>query len=310
MLAAATTAGDRLEEAERRLFAHYDLDVASRFVALTDPPLRVRVLEAGDGDPVLLVHGSGMAAATWAPMLAQLRGRRAIAVDLPGFGLSDALDYSGRPLREHAVAQLTSLLNALELARAPIVGTSLGAMWALCMALDRPERVSAVAALGVPAVALPGTRGDPFFTAMTTPVVRSLVSRMPAPPSAGVVRKTMRTPLGADAVARLPQPFFEVVHQIMRRPGWKRAMRTHLALAFKAGRLRPENPLTDDELRRIEAPVLFILGTSDVYGPTSIGERAVSVMPHARLVAFAGAGHAPFMDDPARCASLIEELLS
>ena len=105
----------------------------------------MRVLESGDGPPLLLVHGSGMAASTWAPLMARLPGRRLIAVDLPGFGLSDPLDYGGRSLREHAVAQLTSLLDALGLERVPIVGTSLGAMWALCLALDAPQRVSAVA---------------------------------------------------------------------------------------------------------------------------------------------------------------------
>jgi pimeloyl-ACP methyl ester carboxylesterase len=38
-------------------------------------------------------------------------------------------------------------------------GTSLGAMWALCFALEAPERVVAVVAIGMPAVALPGVRG-------------------------------------------------------------------------------------------------------------------------------------------------------
>ena len=77
-----------------------------------------------------------MSAPTWVPMLAHLGGRRVHSVDLPGFGLSDPLDYSGRTLRGHAVAQLGSLLDALELEQATIAGTSLGAMWALCLALD------------------------------------------------------------------------------------------------------------------------------------------------------------------------------
>ena len=120
---------------------------------------------AGQGEPLVLVHGSGMSAPTWAPMLAHLGDRRVHAVDLPGFGLSDPLDYSGRTLRGHAVAQLGSLLDALELEQATIAGTSLGAMWALCLALERPERVRRVVAIGIPAVALPGMKGDPFFAA-------------------------------------------------------------------------------------------------------------------------------------------------
>src|SRR4051812_3641212 len=76
----------------------------------------------------------------WAPVMAHLAGCRSIAIDLPGFGLSDPYSYSGRPLRAHADAQLTSVLDALALDRAVLVGTSLGGMWVLCLAVDAPER--------------------------------------------------------------------------------------------------------------------------------------------------------------------------
>ena len=149
------------EVAQRRLFAACAMQTASRGVRLADPPLAVRVLEAGDGPPLVLVHGSGMSASTWAPLLPHLAGYRLIALDLPGFGLSDAFDYTWRSLREHAVARLMSLLDALDLARGPVIGTSLGDMWALCLAVDAPERITALASLGVPAVALPGMRAIP-----------------------------------------------------------------------------------------------------------------------------------------------------
>ena len=125
-------AAENLQAAEQRLFEACGLEaVLTKRVQMADPPLAVRVLEVGDGPPLLLVHGSGMTASTWAPLMVRLPGRRLLAVDLPGFGLSDPLDYTGRSLREHAVAQLGSLLDVLDLDRVPIVGTSLGAMWAL-----------------------------------------------------------------------------------------------------------------------------------------------------------------------------------
>lgn len=294
-------------DAERRLFAHYGHGYESRSMALNDPAVSVGVRESGAGDAVVFVHGSGMSGATWAPLIACLPDYRSIAIDLPGFGLSDSYSYSGRPLRAHAVAQLTSVLDALGLERAALVGTSLGAMWALCLALDAPARVSAVVSIGMPAVALPGVRGDPFFTLLTIPVVGRIASRViPAPSSAKAVRRAMKGVIGQAALDRTPDEFCQVVAAGMRMPGWREAMWTHLNLALRFGRGRPENNLTDDELRLIAAPVLFIWGQDDVYGGPEIGRRAAALIPEGRLEVMPG-NHAPFLDDPERCAELIRQ---
>ena len=223
------------EQAERRLFAACGVQVASRRVRLADPPVAVRVLEAGEGPPLVLVHGSGMSASTWAPLMPYLASAPSDRVRPPRFGLSDAFDYSGRPLRAHAVAQLTSLLDALGLERVPIVGTSLGGMWALCLALDAPDRVAALASLGVPAVALPGMHGDPFFTALSTPGLRQVAARMRSPNVATTRRTLARGVIGPRAAARAPDGFFEVVHEGMRQPGFRTAMLTHMRLAMRSG---------------------------------------------------------------------------
>ena len=294
-------------DAERRLFAHYGLECESRSRALRATAVSIAVREWGAGDPVLFIHGSGMSGATWAPLIACLPDRRSIAIDLPGFGLSDRFSYSGRPLRAHAIAQLTSTLDALGIERAALVGTSLGAMWALCLALDAPDRVTSVIGIGMPAVALPGVRGDPFFTLMTIPGVGRVASRVaPTPKSAKAVRRGMKGVIGQAALDRTPDEFCEVVAAGMAMPGWREAMWTHLNLALRFGRGRPENNLTDDELRSIAAPVLFVWGEDDVYGGPEIGRRAAELIPLGRLEVMPG-NHAPFLDDPARCAALITQ---
>jgi pimeloyl-ACP methyl ester carboxylesterase len=296
------------EQAERRLFAACGVQVASRRVRLANPPVAVRVLEAGDGPPLVLVHGSGMSASTWAPLMPYLGRHRLIAFDLPGFGLSDPFDYSGRPLRWHAVAQLTSLLDALDVDRVPIVGTSLGGMWALCLAVDSPHRVAAVGSLGVPAVALAGMHGDPAFTALSTPVVRHIVARIGSPSVAMTRRALARGAIGRRGAEHAPEGFFEVVHEGMRQPGFRTAMLTHMQLALLVGRPRPQNLLSDTELRELAVPVLMIWGDEDPYGPPQIGQRACALMPDARLEVIPGR-HAPFLDDPERCGALIDDLV-
>jgi 2-hydroxy-6-oxonona-2,4-dienedioate hydrolase len=296
------------EQAERQLFQACGVHVTSRRVRLADPPVAVRVLETGDGPPLVLVHGSGMSASTWAPLMPHLGAYRLIACDLPGFGLSDPFDYRGRALREHAVAQLTSLLDALALERVPIVGTSLGGMWALSMAVAAPGRVTALASLGVPAVVLPGMHGDPFFTALSTPGLRHLVARIGSPSVAITRRSLAGGAVGRRAAELAPDGFFEVVHEGMRQPGFRTAMLSHMWLAMRLGRPRPENFLSDAELARIAAPVLMIWGDEDPYGGPDIGRRAAQIIPTASLEVIPGR-HAPFLDDPARCGALIDDLL-
>ena len=294
--------------AENRLFEHYGVVSEPHRLQLADPDVVVAVHESGHGEPVLFVHGSGMSAATWAPVLAHLPDRRAIALDLPGFGGSDPYSYAGRPLRRHAVAQLESVLDALGLERVALVGTSLGALWTLSFALEQPSRVRCVTALGMPAVAFPGLRADPFFRLLTTPGLGRLVARAPAPKTVDATRKAMAAVLGQRALDRTPPEFFEVVRLGMAKPGWGVAMRTHLALAMRGGRVRPGNAFTDDELRAIDVPVQLIWGDRDPYGGPEIATRAAGLLPDARLEVLEG-GHAPFLDDPERCAQLIRELV-
>jgi pimeloyl-ACP methyl ester carboxylesterase len=304
------TAREVFADAERRLFAVCGLDCESRMLPLEDLALSIGVRESGAGDPVVFIHGSGMSGATWAPVMAHLPACRSIAIDLPGFGLSDPHSYSGRPLRAHATAQLTSVLDALQLERAALVGTSLGGMWALCLALDAPERVRAVVSIGMPAVALPGVRGDPFFTLLTIPGLGRIASRViPAPRSAKAVRRAMKGVIGQAALDRTPDEFCDVVSAGMRMPGWRDAMWTHLNLALRFGHARSENHLTDDELRSIAAPVRLIWGQDDVYGGPAIGQRAAELIPQARLDVMPG-NHAPFLDDPERCAALIRDAVA
>jgi pimeloyl-ACP methyl ester carboxylesterase len=298
----------KFEAAEQRLFSECGIAASSRRLKLADPRLWVRVLEAGAGTPMVLVHGSGMSAPTWAPLMPHLPDHRLIAVDLPGFGLSDPLNYAGRSLREHAVAQLTSLLDALELDRAAVVGTSLGGMWALCLAVEAPDRVTAVCSLGVPAVALPAMRGDPFFTALSTAGVRHVVVRIRSPNVAVTRASLARGVIGPRGANQAPDGFFAVVHEGMRQPGYRTAMLSHMWLAMRRGHPLPQNFLLETELRRIAAPVLMIWGDADPYGPPEIGQRAAAIIPNARLEVIPGR-HAPFLDDPQRCAAAIKDLL-
>jgi flavin reductase (DIM6/NTAB) family NADH-FMN oxidoreductase RutF/pimeloyl-ACP methyl ester carboxylesterase len=103
-------------------------------------------LRAGRGEPVILVHGVGMAAEIWRPQLDALSQRYdVIAYDMLGHGGSDLPPREAR-LSDYA-DQLHAVMDELGLARAHLVGHSMGALVVLEFALAYPDRILSVAAL-------------------------------------------------------------------------------------------------------------------------------------------------------------------
>jgi pimeloyl-ACP methyl ester carboxylesterase len=94
----------------------------------------------------------------------------------------------------------------------------------------------------------------------------------------------------------------------MRQPGFRTAMLTHMELAMRLGRPRPENLLSDSELRQLTVPVLTIWGDEDPYGGPEIGRRACALIPDARMEIIPGR-HTPFLDNPECCGALIDDLV-
>jgi pimeloyl-ACP methyl ester carboxylesterase len=138
-------------DAESRVFRHFGLTPTVRPLALTQPPLRLRVAEVGRGEPVPFLHGGGLCTAHGAPLVAHLPGVRSLMLDAPG--TADTVDFRSVDLRRWFDAMLIGCLDVLGLETVPVVGHSLGAMFALWLALASPERVRSVVAIGVPAVA-------------------------------------------------------------------------------------------------------------------------------------------------------------
>jgi 2-hydroxy-6-oxonona-2,4-dienedioate hydrolase len=102
---------------------------------------RLHLIEAGDGPPALFLHGTGTSALSFLPLIEQLDGVRALAVDRPGFGLSDPAPPPRKRFRAAAVEFIEESFDALELEDATLVGNSMGGTWALWYALEHPDRV-------------------------------------------------------------------------------------------------------------------------------------------------------------------------
>jgi pimeloyl-ACP methyl ester carboxylesterase len=301
--------GDReaLEAAEERLFATLELERRTRRVALHDAPVgHARVLEAGDGPPLLLIHGAGMTAGVWAPLLVHLPHRRGICVDLPGCGLTDPFDHRKVDLRDHARAFLAAVLDALGLPAAPVAANSLGATYSLYLAAADPTRVSRMVLLGATGVALPGAQGSLAMRLYSRPAAGRLLSALSPPVGPGLARRILTSVCGRPAVANVPDDMIDLVAAATRIS--EPTTRTLMPELFASGRPRPELALSDDELAAIRCPTRFVWGSHDRSQPPTAGRSAASAMPHAELIEVAG-GHHPWWDDPARCAALLDEHL-
>jgi 3-oxoadipate enol-lactonase len=105
--------------------------------------LAVAVSDAGDGPPVLLLHGLACGKRMWFHQIRALRRRfHVIAYDLRGHGQTDAPQHAADYSAAHLARDLVGVLDALDIKQAAIVGFSLGGGPALALAASKPERVS------------------------------------------------------------------------------------------------------------------------------------------------------------------------
>jgi pimeloyl-[acyl-carrier protein] methyl ester esterase len=281
--------------------------VQERWVDIASPPVRVRVLESGSGDPVMFINGISAPGIGMAPLAGRLPGHRHLLVDLPGHGLSPPYLWQGAPVREQAVNVIAGVLGGLGIDQVTLVGNSLGGLFSLWFALDRPSRVARAVIVGQPAVAIQGSRGDLVMGMMTAPVVGRMatwVARLPTPRP--VARWAARDAFGAHAARSASNDIIDVHLLSLRRPGQATSFRS-LQRRLLVGRTpRPEHVLTDAELRSFTVPLLFVWGDDDAFLSPAVGKPSVDKIPTARFVTMPG-GHFPWYDDPDRCAALVAE---
>lgn len=292
----------RIHDAERDLFAAVGTDVEEFFIDLTRTGLRVRVLSHGRGPAVLLLHGVSESAAIWAPLFPGLQGFRLLAVDLPGHGLSDPVAFRRGQVREHARRLIEDILDALALDQVPVIGHSLGGMFALWHVAAGSGRICEVVAIGEPGVALPGVRVRVPLSLLTVRGLGVAVLRSPSPRR--VYRRLLAQGYGSTDVAAAPDPLIEALRLSARRPGNARTIVSLMHAIDRFRRPRPESVLTGAELAAIATPTIFILGSEDPYLSVERARTSIDQIQGAKLCEMPG-GHAPWLADARNAAELI-----
>jgi pimeloyl-ACP methyl ester carboxylesterase len=297
----------RLRATEARIAAANGLDVQERWVDIASPPVRVRVLESGAGDPVLFINGISAPGIGMAPLAGRLPGHRHLLIDLPGHGLSPPYLWQGAPVREQAVNVIAGVLDGLDIDQVTLVGSALGGLFSLWFALDQPSRLARVVLVGQPAGAIAGARGDFGMGVFTAPVVGRAaagMARLPMPRFVG--RMGLRTPAGADAARSVSDDIVDLHLLSLRVPGQAASYRSLLRRLLVGRTPRPELILSDAELASFTVPLLFVWPEDDRFLAPAAGKPSVDKNPTARIVTTPG-GLFAWYDDPDRCAALVAE---
>jgi len=267
---------------------------------------RLHLIEVGEGEPLVLIHGSGPSALLFLPLMERLVGVRAIAVDRPGFGLSDPDPGSSQHVsfRDAAVRTVDTILDTLGLDATSLLGNSMGGTWAVWYALAHRDRVRKLVLLGTPPL-LPGTRVPPPMLAVAGPP-SSEPPQMPLP-SAETVVQSLAIFGEADTIVRYPDQIEARVaagyDQLAANASFSELRATIAPTGWQ-----PTLEMAEEELRELAVPTLLIWGDHDPVGGADVAQLTADTIPAARLEMLA-AGHAPWLGHPARTASLVSKFL-
>ncbi len=270
----------------------------SRFVDAAG--LRVHLRDSGepagrkDATVLLMLHGFGASLQTWDAWAGALQGQaRVLRIDLPGAGLTGP-DPTGDYSDERGIAVLTALLDGLGVARATLVGHSMGGRLAWRFAAEYPQRVDKLVLVAPDGFASPGFEyGKPPDVGATVELMRYVLP-------AFLVRQGLK-PAFADP-ALVTDEMVSRYHDMVLAPG----VRGALIERMKQMRLQEPTPF----LQRIRAPVLLLWGEHDAMIPVTNAQDYLKVMPQARLVSLPDVGHLPQEESPAKALPALTAFLA
>ncbi|ACI97725.1 alpha/beta fold hydrolase [Rhodospirillum centenum] len=258
--------------------------------------MRLHVRDDGprDAPAVVMLHGFGASLHTWEGWAQGLAGPfRVVRFDLPGFALTGP-DPTGDYGDERAMVVLEALLDRLGIARASLIGNSIGGRIAWKFAALHPDRVEKLVLVSPDGFASPGFE---YGRKAEVPGILNLM-RFILPTAA--VRANLQPAYGDPAV--LTDQLTTRYRDLMLAPGVRDAMFARLEQVM----LEPPEPL----LRRIQAPTLLLWGEKDAMIPVSNAADYARALHDSRTVTFPDLGHVPQEEAPARSLEPVRKFLA
>lgn len=250
--------------------------------------LSMFTVEAGDGPPVVMLHGLGWDSSLWYPTLAQLAPRyRAIAADTRGHGESDKPE--GPYSIDGFAADWAALLDRMNVTRATVIGLSQGGMIAQALAVRRPDLVSSLVLVATACKSSPAAR-------------EHMEQRIAA-----------LADIGPEAAAR-------VAAEGIFSPAWRAANPAALQRFLHWRCMAASAPLTaamravygfdlSAELPSLRIPTLVVSGSADTLIKPGTTAEIAALIPGAVLRSIEGAGHIIPVEAPDAFAATLHDFL-
>lgn len=232
---------------------------------------------------ILLIHGLGGSVDSWANNIGPLSRRlRVIALDLPGFGLSDKprINYSIR----FYCGFVARFIESLKIAPLAVCGSSLGGHVAAELAINHPDLVSRLVLLCPPGALPKSFKGSPALWRYSKVL------------QATSVKETSEA-LSAVDNKPVDNVYAKATFEKMSLPGARHAFLSALAGSAKAPRL-------NSRLGRIKMPTLVLWGKDDIMIPVQYAEPFIK-MKNSRVVLLENCGHRVHRDRPEAFNSLV-----
>ena len=263
--------------------------------------VKVHYATAGEGPPVLLIHGLATSMITWCRNIGALAdaGFRAIAIDLPGYGESELADHRGYS-PESAADFLIAFADELGIDRFSVVGNSAGGLIAGVTALNFPDRVENVAMVGSAGL---GKRVSWPLRLITVPVVGELIYKPQMISKDALIKRIFHRP---------PEFLEEIIPEMVRvrcLPHGPQVMLQSVRSGVNLLGLRPEHQILN-RLPEMDARLLAVWGEEDLVIPPIREEDILRVVPDSTVRVLPECGHWPQMEKPEEFNNILIDFLS
>jgi pimeloyl-ACP methyl ester carboxylesterase len=252
----------------------------------------------GSGPPLLFIHGLGGIWQNWLLNLPVfMRTHRCVAVDLPGFGLSEKPDECSIPGFAHTVDKVCDQLGIVD---PVVVGNSMGGFVGAELAVRFPTRVSKLVLVAAAGLSTEYLSREPLLVGARA--FMALTARTGLRGSPVVKRPRLRR-IALQAIVRYPErlsvPLTTELVQGANAPGFMEAFEALMSYSFR------------DRLKRIEVPVLIVWGRNDILVPVADAEMFAHLIgENAHHVIFEDTGHLPMLERPTRFNELLSSFVA